>query len=72
MDRIPKLLASKKEAAYSLGVSLRAVDYKIASGELPTRRIGRRVLVPVTALQKFARQDHTDNLAAAESNDPAQ
>jgi hypothetical protein len=30
----------------------------IASGELPVRRVGKRVLVPHQALLQFTRKDH--------------
>jgi excisionase family DNA binding protein len=55
---VTSILCSKKQAASLLGVSVRSIDYLIASGELPTRRIGRRVLIPVAAIEKFAKQDH--------------
>jgi excisionase family DNA binding protein len=48
------LLAGKKEAGRVLGVSPRTVDYLIEKGELKVKRIGRRVLIPYSALQQFA------------------
>lgn len=53
-----KLLFAKKEAAALLSISIRKLEYLIASGELQTRRIGKRVLVPKGALTTFARTDH--------------
>lgn len=55
---LTSILISKKQAASILGVSLRSIDYLTASDALPTRRIGRRVLIPVAAIEKFAKQDH--------------
>jgi excisionase family DNA binding protein len=49
---------NKKQAARWLGVSLRTVDVMVALGELPVRRIGRRVVISQRALQEFARRDH--------------
>jgi excisionase family DNA binding protein len=42
---------TKQEAAEMLGVSLRTVDRLIALKELQVRRLGRRVLVPRSALE---------------------
>ncbi len=39
-------------------------DYLIANRKLPTRRIGGRVLVPVTDLRKYARGDHPEPIVA--------
>jgi len=52
------LLISRREAAIALGVCLRTLDYLIARGELAARRVGRRVLIPRTALEQFSRRDH--------------
>jgi excisionase family DNA binding protein len=48
------LLISQKQAAEILGVSLRKVASLISEGELPSRKIGKRRLVPVQELRKFA------------------
>jgi excisionase family DNA binding protein len=42
-------------AATALGVSPRTVRTLIARGELPTIRIGRRVLLPCGALEEWIR-----------------
>lgn len=55
-----KFLYSKKEAAASLGVSARTVDYLIARGELETKRIGKKVLIPREVLRRFACADHPE------------
>jgi excisionase family DNA binding protein len=55
---LSKLLFSKAEAAGLLSISVRALDYQIALGELDVFKIGARVLISRTALQQFARKDH--------------
>ncbi len=52
------ILISKREAARILSISLRSLDYLLASKEICARRIGRRVLIPRRALEEFARRDH--------------
>ena len=58
-----KVLVSREEAAAMLSISVRAVDYLIATKRLSTRRIGTRVLVPVENVRKFARSDHPERMA---------
>jgi len=53
-----QLLISRREAAKMLSISLRTLDYMIASKEIPVRRIHRRTLISVAALRQFARHDH--------------
>jgi excisionase family DNA binding protein len=56
---MPEPLAlSRKDAAIALGVSLRTLDYLLASGELRGRRIGRRIVIPKVTLEAFLRRDH--------------
>jgi excisionase family DNA binding protein len=52
------LLVSRHAAAELLGVCLRTLDKFIAFKMLPSRRVGRRVLIPHSALLAFARRDH--------------
>jgi excisionase family DNA binding protein len=54
----PPLLISKRDAAALLSLCLRSIDNLIARKQLPCRRIGKRVLIPYTALVAFARRDH--------------
>jgi excisionase family DNA binding protein len=63
MDALQKVLLSKKEAAQALSISLRSLEYLIARKELSTRRVGKRVLVPMAVLHKFAQHDHAESLA---------
>jgi excisionase family DNA binding protein len=58
-----KLLLSRREAAQVLSISQRALDYLVLTRRLPTRRIGKRVLIPVADLRKYARADHPEPLA---------
>ena len=59
-----KLLVSRHEAALRLSISERAVDYLIANKQIATRRIGSRVLIAVTELQRFSRSDHPESVAS--------
>ena len=52
------LLVGRKQAATMLSISVRALDYLIAGRKLTTRRIGSRVLIPVSDLRRFASADH--------------
>jgi excisionase family DNA binding protein len=53
-----KILFSKRDAAEMLSVSPRTLDYLIAMRELEVRRVGRKVLVPRTEIERFAKRDH--------------
>jgi excisionase family DNA binding protein len=53
-----KILVDRKAAAEALSISVRAVDYLISQRKLRVRRLGKRVLVPRTELERFARGDH--------------
>jgi excisionase family DNA binding protein len=52
--RMDALLLSKQEAARMLGVSIRSLEHLISRQEIPTRKIGRRVLVARSAVETFA------------------
>jgi excisionase family DNA binding protein len=54
---------SKHEAARKLGVSLRTIDRLIALKELQVRRLGRRVLIPMAALERFMHTDHPTQMS---------
>ena len=58
-----KLLVSREEAAEFLSISVRSVDYLVATKKLSTRRIGTRVLIPMEEVRKFARSDHPERVA---------
>lgn len=46
------------EAARRLGLSIRTVATLVSRRELPSRKVGRRRIIPVSALQDFIRRDH--------------
>jgi hypothetical protein len=58
-----KLLVSREETAQMLSISIRGVDYLIATKRLSTRRIGTRVLIPIEDVRRFARSDHPERMA---------
>jgi excisionase family DNA binding protein len=60
------LLVSKREAATLLGVCLRSIDYYISRKELPCRRLGKRILIPYSSLQSFAKRDHPGFVSGAQ------
>lgn len=57
LSLIPKILYSRKEASWAIGLSLRSLDALVASGQIKTRKMGRRIMVPAAALEKFAQKD---------------
>ena len=46
------------EAARLLGLSARTVATLVSRRELPSRKVGRRRIIPVTALEAFIKSDH--------------
>jgi excisionase family DNA binding protein len=56
----PRLLYTRKEAAYQLSISVRSLDYLITSKEIGTRRIGQRVLIPHSELVRYAKGNHPE------------
>jgi excisionase family DNA binding protein len=46
------------EAARRLGLSPRTIALLISRRELPSRKVGRRRIIPVSALEDFLRKDH--------------
>ncbi len=58
MEQSNVLAVSVQEAARRLGVSERTVATLLARKELPSRRIGRRRVIPVAELERFLRRDH--------------
>ena len=53
----PRLLYSRAESAYLLSLSLRAISYLIARGDLRTKRHGGRVMVTHAELLRQATLD---------------
>ena len=54
----PRLLYTRKEAARQLSISIRSLDYLIATKQLATRRVGKRVMIPHGEMIRFAKADH--------------
>lgn len=50
------MFLTRQEAAAVLRISLSSLDRMIEEGVLRVRRIGRRVLIPVTAINKLAEE----------------
>lgn len=63
--KLVRIAYSKAEAAEALGLSLRMIDNLIAAGELVSRKIRGRVLIPVSSLYALMRCDHKTMRAAA-------
>ena len=62
-----RLLVSKRDAAALLSVSTRTIDNLLKAKRLPARKIGRRTLIPRTAIEQLARRDTpSPSLEAAE------
>ena len=59
-----KLLVGRQEAAQILSLSVRSVDYLLANRQLCFRRIGGRILIPVTELRSTLEQTILSGLPA--------
>ena len=68
---VEKLLYSRRDTAEALCLSIRSVDYLITTGRLSTRRIGGKILIPATAVRRFAREDHPEFVRAAGTPSPS-
>ena len=49
-----QVLFNKSDASRALNLSIRTLEGLIRRGEIRARRIGRRVLIPRTEINKFA------------------
>jgi excisionase family DNA binding protein len=49
------LLLTRSEAATLLNLSTRSVDYLILQGRLPSRKLGKRRLIPREAVERIAK-----------------
>jgi excisionase family DNA binding protein len=52
------LAVSMQEAGRLIGVCKRTITNLVNAKELPSRKIGRRRLIPMSAIQSFLRHDH--------------
>ena len=53
-----EIFMTREETARVLRLSLRTVDTLIAKSELAVRRVGRRVLIPIDEVKRFATSSH--------------
>lgn len=49
-----RLLVTIREAAEALGLSERSVAWLLATGKLPRRKLGKRVLIPRESVERLA------------------
>jgi excisionase family DNA binding protein len=66
MDPSDALLISVRQAATRLGIGRDATYALVRNGELPCVRVGRRVLVPASALAAWVERATADVHTAAE------
>ncbi len=52
-DNVTKLAMTVSEAACRLGIGRNSAYEAVRRGEIPTIRIGKRILVPIAALQQL-------------------
>lgn len=50
-----KLLLTRTEAASVLNLSTRSIDYLIVQGRLPSKKLGKRRLIPREAVERLAK-----------------
>jgi hypothetical protein len=64
---IEKFLFTRKETAFSLGISVRTVDYRISQKLLDTRREGAKRLVTRESIRRYAARDHPEAISPREA-----
>ena len=65
MENTEKLAVSVREAAAMLSVSPRSIQNYVTAKLLPARKIGRRTVISVRALENFLRKDQPSPVIAA-------
>ena len=63
MGAIPQFYNSKQLATI-LGVSLPTIARKVATGEIPSTKLGARRLIPTTYVQKLIETAYTPQVVA--------
>jgi excisionase family DNA binding protein len=58
VEVITRILYDRKGAAQQLSISVRSLDYLIAQGKIPTRRLNSSVRIRHEDLKEFARGNH--------------
>ena len=66
-----KLAVGIREAAQMIGVSPRSVQNYVAAKLLPARKLGRRTVIPVRALENFLRTDQPSPVSKPSGNGDA-
>lgn len=66
-----KLAVDIREAARLLSVSPRSIQNFVAAKILPARKIGRRTVIPVRALENFLRHDQPSPVTKTGGNGDA-
>jgi excisionase family DNA binding protein len=66
IEKPERLAVCIREAALMLGVSPRTIQNYITAKVLPARKIGRRTVIPVRALEAFLRTDHASPVQRSE------
>lgn len=59
-EQIPRALISVNEAAHVIGVSRSYAYELVASGLLKSVRLGRRILIPISAIDDLVTQSRVD------------
>ena len=67
IEKTERLAVDIREAARLLSVSPRTIQNYIAVKLLPARKIGRRTVITLRALEAFLRTDHASPTPQAES-----
>jgi excisionase family DNA binding protein len=67
MENKDRLAVSVREAAAMLSLSPRTIQNYIRAKVLPGRKIGRRTVIPVRALELFLRHDHASPTCPVDS-----
>lgn len=60
MHEIEKFRFTREEAAFSLGLSIRSIDYLISTRRLDSLRDGGRIFIPRESLRRYALAHHTE------------
>lgn len=66
MQEVEKFRFTRKEAAFSQGLSIRSIDYLVSSRRLDSRRDGGRILIPRESLRRYALAHHTEPIRSKE------
>lgn len=68
-EPIPRFGCSPEEACAALGIGMRTLYGLIGRGEVQTRKLGKRTIIPVTSLQRLMDGDQETNQLQRCAND---